>query len=254
MNAIENKNNNSKSGLDSNNSQFLQAKEKDIKTEYFSDRAKRLVTAVYLVTNFIPQNDPLRTKVRQSSVELLSALSGGDTIERNFFDIKRNVSELCNGIVDILEIALFSGYISEMNFSVLKTEFGTFAGEITSFTGGQGTLNRDSLRSEKLLLTENSSADKEVVDYKGHVVEKVSVVETKSTPKAPKSDHDSRKTSRKEAILSIIRKRGAVGIKDISSVIIDCSEKTIQRELTDMVENGVLKRTGERRWSVYSLA
>lgn len=56
---------------------------------------------------------------------------------------------------------------------------------------------------------------------------------------------------RREKILSIIRDKEVVSIKDIAFKISDCSEKTIQRELLSLVEEGVLVKEGERRWSTY---
>lgn len=52
-------------------------------------------------------------------------------------------------------------------------------------------------------------------------------------------------------ILAFIKKQGEASIRDIAAVIKDCSEKTIQRELNALIEEGVLKREGERRWSRY---
>ena len=49
-------------------------------------------------------------------------------------------------IVEMLEIAFFSGYISEMNFSVLKTEFDLFINEIAGFEGVQKTISQNSLK------------------------------------------------------------------------------------------------------------
>jgi len=43
-------------------------------------------------------------------------------------------------------------------------------------------------------------------------------------------------------------------IKDITSLIGDYSEKTVQRDLVALVKAGVLKKEGERRWSKYMLA
>jgi predicted HTH transcriptional regulator len=43
----------------------------------------------------------------------------------------------------------------------------------------------------------------------------------------------------------------AVSIKDIRTAITGCSEKTIQRELANLISQGLIKREGERRWSVY---
>lgn len=64
---------------------------------------------------------------------------------------------------------------------------------------------------------------------------------------------DMRKNNRQEAIIKAIEKHGEVSIKDLVSVVKGCSEKTIQRELILLVSSGVLLKTGERRWSRYSI-
>lgn len=60
-------------------------------------------------------------------------------------------------------------------------------------------------------------------------------------------------STRTERIMSIIRDKGQVSIKDLSDAITDVSEKTIQRELLSLVSQGQISKTGERRWSRYSL-
>ena len=62
-----------------------------------------------------------------------------------------------------------------------------------------------------------------------------------------------KKTNRQEVILETLKTKSNLTIKDFAKVITDCSEKTIQRELLDLVEKGVIKKEGERRWSTYSL-
>ena len=58
---------------------------------------------------------------------------------------------------------------------------------------------------------------------------------------------------RRETILSVIKDKKKVSIKDISTIIRNISEKTIQRELASLVELGTVVKEGERRWSIYSL-
>jgi hypothetical protein len=58
---------------------------------------------------------------------------------------------------------------------------------------------------------------------------------------------------RRERIKTILEAKGEATIKDISQIITDCSEKTVQRELNAMIEDNIVKRQGERRWSRYSL-
>ena len=62
-----------------------------------------------------------------------------------------------------------------------------------------------------------------------------------------------KKTGRQEMIITILKGQSNLTIKDFSKVIKDCSEKTIQRELIELLEKGVIKKEGERRWSRYSL-
>ncbi len=56
---------------------------------------------------------------------------------------------------------------------------------------------------------------------------------------------------RAHLILDFIRKHKRVSIKEIAAVVKGCSEKTIQRELTALVGQGLVRKEGERRWSVY---
>ena len=75
--------------------------------------------------------------------------------------------------------------------------------------------------------------------YKGHAKSK------------NQKDKESKGQNRTLLILDLVRKSNGVSIKDISKVVQNCSEKTIQRELNILIEQGVVKREGERRWSTY---
>lgn len=59
---------------------------------------------------------------------------------------------------------------------------------------------------------------------------------------------------RRAVILGVLQKKDAITVKDVSNVIRDCSEKTLQRELLALVAQGVLVKEGERRWSTYRIA
>jgi DNA-binding transcriptional ArsR family regulator len=60
-------------------------------------------------------------------------------------------------------------------------------------------------------------------------------------------------TDRAERIKTVLEAKPQATIKDISEVITDVSEKTIQRELNSLIEKGQVLREGERRWSRYSV-
>ena len=76
--------------------------------------------------------------------------------------------------------------------------------------------------------------------------------------KKEEKGHDNSKGQkhRQSIILAFIRTKLSVSIKDIcqlpDSEIRACSEKTIQRELTELIRQGLIKKIGERRWSQYT--
>lgn len=58
-------------------------------------------------------------------------------------------------------------------------------------------------------------------------------------------------TERGEKILEYLRQAKSASIKEIASTIKGVSEKTIQRELASLIQAGLVRRVGERRWSQY---
>lgn len=61
-------------------------------------------------------------------------------------------------------------------------------------------------------------------------------------------------SERQEIIIKEIKAVGQLTIRDLAGKIEGYSEKTIQRELLFLVESGILRKEGERRWSKYSMA
>lgn len=61
-------------------------------------------------------------------------------------------------------------------------------------------------------------------------------------------------SERTQRILEYIRRQGSVSIKEIAATIKGYSEKTIQRELISLIQAGLVRRVGERRWSHYEPA
>jgi hypothetical protein len=95
-----------------------------------------------------------------------------------------------------------------------------------------------------------------------------SVSPAKSLPKVrrnriliPKNDMSSdaimvysQLSDRTTRIKTVLEAKPEATIKDLTDIITDVSAKTIQRDLNSLIENGEVKRQGERRWSKYSLA
>ncbi|MBP6854629.1 MAG: hypothetical protein KBD26_00850 [Candidatus Pacebacteria bacterium] len=94
--------------------------------------------------------------------------------------------------------------------------------------------------------------------YKGHTNTK-NIKDINTESKKDKQAGQSKKVDiaikneRRNSILLALKNNNSVTVKDISLVVKNCSEKTLQRELTALVKDNILKKTGEKRWSKYSL-
>lgn len=240
-------------------------------------KCERLATAMYLVTNFLSDNEPIKARLRGLSVDFVrdaSLLKNGNCgVESNVLDLLRaNILES----LALLELAFVAGLISEMNFTILKREYAALRDSIDvkkasresrtdSVLGDTffGTSLREEEDDKKLSdvsrapLTSRPHSYQSVpqnlaskMSDRGQVVDFVKD-KKETTPRAATSVL---KEGRRARILKLIKDNREVAIKDIVEHFADVSDKTIQRELGVLVDSGVLKKTGERRWSKYRLA
>jgi len=252
--------------------------------DFFSFMVKRtakLSSALYLVTNLISDSEPIKWKLRERTLSLLSDIA---SLRYKFASEKmRFFSETQSGVMDILallEVARAGGLISEMNFQILKYEYEKLTNlmadkyfiENEAEESIRGFLKEE--REEEALSRDRNITPKQylkgqynvlekkdtIPSYKGHD-ETPSVKETfgentqeaKIKTRASGEHKATSKIDRKNIILRLVKEKRDINVKDVTAVIPGLSEKTIQRELITLVKNNVLKKEGEKRWSRYSL-
>ena len=222
-------------------------------------KTEKLASAVYMVTNLFPENEPMKWTLRKKASDLLSfILNYKDIPESGQVDFAYSTKTRVLELVSFLEVSFRGGLVSNMNFSILKQEFSNLC---DLFTGTDSTSRLTLDTVSKVFFGDVRGDSNQKYGYnKGDY----SISETRLVPAdfptnqknknlaSPQSEF--RRTNRQNTILEIIKKRKELTIKDLSQVIRDCSEKTIQRELNSFISSGVLKRAGVRRWSRYSLA
>lgn len=257
---------------------------------YLYKKAEKLASALYVVTNLIDNKEILRSLLREKSINIFltimqlqkmslinkSTLKGDTSAKTEDVSLDTILSSITE-VVSLLEIANVSRYISEMNFSVLKLEYIDL-----------GTLIKTKRED---IISDNVQLPKEFFDvpnlYETRAIKqgiakkekKVSIKDTSNTQKVFRTDiqknsfvkdtsnfvekikrdthlktADIRHSNRRSTILELLQNKAFVTVKDVNDAIQGCSSKTLQRELLSLVNEGILKKEGERRWSTYSLA
>ena len=101
-------------------------------------KAERLVSAVFIVSDLIRDEEPIKDKIKILSIQLISLsirFSRQDTFTtKTGFELEICVSEL----ISLLNISAFSGFITEMNASILKSEFKSFLKNLSSINQNSG--------------------------------------------------------------------------------------------------------------------
>ncbi len=223
-------------------------------------KTERIVQAMYLVTEFLDDLEPLKRGLREKGLNCISDVTlflvHGNSEYASPLLQKASMSLVL--LRSLGDLASESGLISSMNMGLIRDEIGYLIRSIEVYRGDQhaGTpflLKRDFFETGNGVFA-NKARDK----YKGQQnssLNKNSVTKQSNLGQMDTVQEKSNvfESSRKQAIRNIIATRGEVSIKDIVGVIKDYSEKTIQRELLEMVQLGILEKKGERRWSRYTL-
>lgn len=232
---------------------------KDTGFNYLYQKTEKITTAIYLITNFLSSNEPIKWQIRSSVMQLLRDMMSLGTVSMSSrTGLVRKISIDLFSTHSLFNIAFQSGFISQMNYSLLNEELENLISFFNEY-------NADQLSTESRLFEEK---DFKVNLPKGQVNRRdfnikdegnkmdMSVKDIKDRYKRQGSNVLNKRGNNKERrdkILEILKNKSNVSVKDISKEVTDCSEKTLQRELIAMVEEGVIVKEGERRWSRYSL-
>ena len=206
---------------------------------YIFKKTEKITSALYLVSALLKDEEPMKWELRDKGMDLLSSsFTASSSLPGDKNSVIQSLFTAALETISLLNVCHISHLISEMNHKLLVREIDQVVGLLkdrltinSGFGGGQNTVigNKDARHKGQ----SESSHSKGISNGQVAVQQK--------------------KSQRQEQIVGVLKGQSNLTIKDFSKVIKDCSEKTIQRELLELVDKGVVKKEGERRWSRYSL-
>lgn len=245
-------------------------------------KIEKISQAIYLVSNHLKDNEPLKWELRKESIGFLSCIrslneeGADDNLPPDL--VIDALSTYARDLISLLSLAVVAGLITRTNGAIISGEievlilsFKSSAGDTVAKTGF--ILSHDFFAADPELQEHLSfkNSKGQSIDFlnegrKAALNEKLPFVQKTKTEggktaaknKSEIADESAgsikdKKDNRQMRIIDLLRSRSNLSVKDFVSVIPDCSEKTIQRELLELVDKGIIKKEGERRWSTYSL-
>lgn len=227
---------------------------------YIFKKTEKITSALYLISGLLKDEEPMKWELRDKGMDLVgSSFMASSSVpgDKNFMIQSLFASAL--ETISLLNIAKLSNLISPMNHKLLVAEIDNVLGLLRDKLASSAE-NAGYVLSEDFFRTPSMFSSGFRADNHSGVGSNIkganySSTKTSSQTKVSKGHVDvvEKKNHRQEAILSVLKSQSNLTIKDFIKVIKDCSEKTIQRDLIELVDRGLVKKEGERRWSRYSL-
>lgn len=214
----------------------------NIHSEYLIKRWNKIAIATYTVTSHIKDSDHIKWDIRTKVVDIMSSIH---EISAAYEGQKHTRIDACiaeiSSFLSTTNIAVQAGLIGRMNYEILSKEIKLFIDELMNFKDKDLVLSP--LQKEFLQVSQSVFKDQQ----KDHTVGQKSIGHSKG------HIDENIKDGRKELIVKLLRENSSLSIANFVASIKGCSGKTIQRELNVLVSSGIVKKSGDRRWSTYSL-
>ncbi len=220
---------------------FSNVFQRDIRRVYIYRKSERIAKSALLVLPAFKDNKALKASVERVSVELIEAST------RPLAELRERLLPALLSYSSALEIAKTGKILSEMNANLIQREVNAFLHEVSG------------LEDSRILLPDDVSFStlSKYVSKTDAVSVKIPIRHKDSNRQNIDNGHNGgmngKRNGRRDVVLNILKDNGPSFIKDISTHIRDVSEKTIQRELQALVSLNLVKKRGERRWTVYEL-
>ena len=220
---------------------------------YVTDRIQKLTAALYRVTDLLSDKEPLKWTLRDKALNLYDDLVSVKNVKDKDSLLDNSLKNFAQ-IIKSLELVSAGVCVSNLNFEILKREY-LF---LKNFVEGKKT---DIAYDSKILLelaidtglrresSSKSGFDEKRLPQKSPIY---GVVNEISHINGGVNTKEINPQSRKGKVLDFLKNGPAKSVNEIAVIFNgETSEKSIQRDLLDLVKIGKISAIGDKRWRKY---
>jgi hypothetical protein len=227
----------------------------------------KIAAAVHLVADVMDDWSALAASLQEQSLGLVRKSYGLVGKSQLKGDQVMNLVTSVDEVVALVEIGSIARAVSRMNADIILGELGktrevlvdlvqTLKKTEQSFVLSQYAVNQPVIQSEILedvtfeskLREYNSKRHQN--DIKTTLIAQNDILNDTDKNKTT-SVNDIPRFGRQKDILNIIKSGHMVTLAIIRTKVPDVSEKTLQRELATLIEMGLIRKEGNKRWTTY---
>lgn len=233
-------------------------------------KIEKIVGAIYLITDVMGNDLPLTTSLRSESIDLLA--NAFDVIAHDQTPTAREMLEVSlrlDHVASLVRIGLLAHHISPMNADIVLSELDSVSKvyyqlindrnkEESHFVFSRVDINQpmitQSFMQDPLFegIINHYDSKRHQNDIKTTLSNQNDTIKDKEEIKTT-IQKDIIKIDRKQDILKILRSKQVGTLTDIKGWIPDVSDKTLQRELAELIAMNLVKKEGNKRWTTYRI-
>lgn len=235
------------------------------------ERTLELTVALYRVTDYFPKSEILRNHLRAKGTEVFERVMEYDSASEFEKELDALIQKI-RTIKGYLAIASTLNYVRSINFAILEKEYDILErfleDEKATIVGRpihediQSIERRSSEQPliEKRSMGHNLKKEPELKDiimnHGGRDINSSFSETSEEIHGADVSKQEEQNNSlndRQKIIIDKLKGSGQAKISDFFLSFKGVSSKTIQRDLQNLCDKQMVKREGDRRWTIYTL-
>lgn len=234
------------------------------------EQTLKLTIALYRVTDYFPKSEILRNDLRAKANEIFQQITERDADSEGSDETTESLIRKIKTIKGYMEIASTLNYVRPLNFTILEKEYdliqqfleidrvrrieqpmreGVKNEEHDSLLDAMAKKNSQNPETKKEAQRGSNSVLREMkINKTGKIVSETELSKTGFHERV-----NGELNERQRVIMDRLARSGRGKISDFYTSLKGVSSKTIQRDLQNLVDKEVLKKEGEKRWTVYSV-
>jgi len=208
------------------------------------ERIIAITLALYKVTDFLPEKEVLRYKIREMANDILADLVCLETEE---------TGKKINILIAYFQVAMLQNWIGKKNFLVLEREYQDIKQEIEEIEQTEEIQEIQKIEEINDFTKQEIQEIQEIKEVNNFVEQEIQEIERKpvkiiqkvSKPKEKLEKSviagNSRK-KRQDKILELMEKQGRITLEQLKKDLSQVCPRTLRRDINDLVEENLIQR------------
>lgn len=223
---------------------------------YITDKVQKITSALYRVTDLLSDKEPLKWTLRDKAIGLHDNLVSVKNTKDKDYLLNDSLKKFLQ-IIKSLELVSSGVCVSNINFEILKREYSSLKdfieGKKTDMANDPKIVLEASFFDKKNREINQGRPQKETANKNGLLGAPETIKANSFYGQEKQQEIDPQ--SRKGKVLDLLKKGQAKSVNEIAvNFNGEVSEKSIQRDLLDLVKMGKISAMGDKRWRKYEYA